>query len=176
MLNWVSLWSANRLRVVSLFSVVRRGKRETRKWPGTRVTDGLRWERHEKRETTRKARENGLSRSSDFLASKLTYVQKCKQWRKWRNWRKTASLWRFELDAKSGPLEAGNFGEISDFGKSRQRAEDNSDKRPRPWRLAILAKMAIVAKLAILVHQIRCTKCTEFGAPVTEFGALILSL
>ena len=37
----------------------------------TRVTDGARRERHEKRETTRKARENGLSRSSDFWASKL---------------------------------------------------------------------------------------------------------
>ena len=37
----------------------------------TRVTDGARRERNEKRETTRKARENGLSRSSDFLASKL---------------------------------------------------------------------------------------------------------
>ena len=33
----------------------------------TRVTDGARRERHEKRETTRKARENGSSRSSDFL-------------------------------------------------------------------------------------------------------------
>ena len=48
-----------------------------------------------------------------------------------------ASLWRFELDAKSGPLEAGDFGEngdfgeIRDFGKNRQRAGDNSDKRPR---------------------------------------------
>ena len=42
-----------------------------------------------------------------------------------------ASLWRFELDAKSGPLEAGDFGEIGDFGKNRQRAGDNSDKRPR---------------------------------------------
>ena len=43
---------------------------------------------------------------------------------------KIASLWRFELDAKSGPLEAGNFsengdfGEIGDFGKNRQRAGD----------------------------------------------------
>ena len=37
----------------------------------TRVTDGTRRERHKKRETTRKARENGLLRSSDFLASKL---------------------------------------------------------------------------------------------------------
>ena len=32
-------------------------------------------------------------------------------------WRKIASLWRFELDAKRGPLENGDFGEISDFGK-----------------------------------------------------------
>ena len=43
------------------------------------------------------------------------------QWRKWRNWRKIASCWRFELDAKSGPLEAGDFG---DFGKNHQRAGD----------------------------------------------------
>ena len=28
-------------------------------------------------------------------------------WRKWQNWQKIASRWRFELDAKSGPLEAG---------------------------------------------------------------------
>ena len=36
----------------------------------TRVTDGARRERHEKRETTRKAIENGLSRSSDFFGAK----------------------------------------------------------------------------------------------------------
>ena len=36
----------------------------------TRGTDGARRERHEKRETTRKARENGLSRSSDFFGVK----------------------------------------------------------------------------------------------------------
>ena len=54
----------------------------------------------------------------------ITYVQKCMQWRKWRNWRKIASRWRFELDAKSGPLQAGDFGEIGDFGKNRQRAGD----------------------------------------------------
>ena len=41
----------------------------------------------------------------------FTYVQKCMQW---RNWRKIASRWRFELDAKSGPLEAGDFGENGD--------------------------------------------------------------
>ena len=50
----------------------------------------------------------------------------------WRNWRKITSLWRFELDAKSGPLEAGDFGEIGDFGKNRQRAGNSSDKCPRP--------------------------------------------
>ena len=49
----------------------------------------------------------------------FTYVQKCMQWRKWR---KMASLWRFELDAKSGPLETGDFGEIGDFRENRQRA------------------------------------------------------
>ena len=34
------------------------------------MTEDARQERHEKRETTRKARENGLSRSSDFLGMK----------------------------------------------------------------------------------------------------------
>ena len=36
----------------------------------TRVTEGARRERHEKRETTRKTGENGLSRSSDFFGVK----------------------------------------------------------------------------------------------------------
>ena len=92
-------------------------------------------------------------------AHKHTYVQKCMQWRKWRNWRKIASRWRFELDAKSGPLEAGDFGEIGDFGKNRHAC--NGEKSPAsgdlnwmpkvaPWRLAILVKMAILVKLAIL--------------------------
>ena len=35
-----------------------------------RMTEDARQERHEKRETTCKARENGLSRSSDFLGMK----------------------------------------------------------------------------------------------------------
>ena len=39
------------------------------KWP--RVTEGVRRERHKKRETTCEARENGLSLSGDFLARKL---------------------------------------------------------------------------------------------------------
>ena len=36
----------------------------------TRVTDGARRERYEKKETTRKAGENGLSRSSEFFGVK----------------------------------------------------------------------------------------------------------
>ena len=44
----------------------------------------------------------------------------------WRKWRTTARLWRIEVDAKSGPLETG------DFGKNRQRAGDNDAKRPGP--------------------------------------------
>ena len=55
----------------------------------------------------------------------------------WRNWRNIASLWRFELDAKSGLLETG------DFGENRQRAGDNSEKRSCPYRPAIVAKLAI---------------------------------
>ena len=59
-----------------------------------------------------------------------TYVrQECMQRRKWR---KIASLWQFELHAKSGPLETGDFGEIGDLGKNRQRAANNGEKRPGP--------------------------------------------
>ena len=94
----------------------------------------------------------------------------------WRNWRKIASRWRFELDANSGPLEAGDFGEngdsgeIGDFGKNRHACNgengETGEKTPAsgdlnwmpkvaPWRLAILAKMAILAKLAILAKITR---------------------
>ena len=48
----------------------------------------------------------------------------------WRKWRKIASLWQFELDAKRGPLETGDVGEIGGFGENRQRAGDNGDTRP----------------------------------------------
>ena len=59
--------AVDRVRVVSLFSwSVEQNARDTQMT--TRVTEGARRERHNKRETTRKARENGLSRSSDFLA------------------------------------------------------------------------------------------------------------
>ena len=79
-----------------------------------------------------------------------------------------ASRWRFELDAKSGPLEAGDFGKNGDFGKigdfsknphacngengEKSSASGDLNWMPKvaPWRLAILAKMAILAKLPIL--------------------------
>ena len=41
-----------------------------------------------------------------------------------RKWRKIASLWGFELDANSGPLETDDFGEISVFGENLQGAGD----------------------------------------------------
>ena len=54
----------------------------------------------------------------------------------WRKWWEIASIWRFELDAKSGPLETDDFGEngdfyeIGDFGKNPQMAGNNGEKRP----------------------------------------------
>ena len=35
----------------------------------------------------------------------------------------------FELDAKSGPLEAGDFGEIGDFGKNRRACNGETDEK-----------------------------------------------
>ena len=60
----------------------------------------------------------------------LTYVQKCKEWRKWR---KIASRWRFEVDAKSGPLEAGDFGEIGDFGKNCYECNGENGEKYSNW-------------------------------------------
>ena len=68
------------------------------------------------------------------------------QWRKWRNWRKIASCWRFELDAKSGPLEVddfgenGDFGEIGDFGKNRHACIGESGKTGKKSPAAGLGK------------------------------------
>ena len=114
-----------------------------------------------------------------------TYVQKCMQWRKWRNWRKIASCCRVELDAKSGPFEAGDFGEIGDFRKKRHACNgETREKSPAcgdlnwmpkvaPWRLAILAKMAILAKLAILAKiargQAMCGKIFKLDAKSGPF-------
>ena len=107
------------------------------------------------------------------------------QWRKWLNWRKIASCWRFELDAKSGPLEAGDFGENGDFGKNRHACNgETGEKSPAsgdlnwmpkvaPWRLAILVKMAILAKLAILAKIARglaiCGKIFKLDAKSGPF-------
>ena len=46
-----------------------------------------------------------------------TYVQKCMQWHAMVKMAKITSLWRFELDAKSGPLKAGDFGELAILAK-----------------------------------------------------------
>ena len=86
------------------------------------------------------------------------------KWMQWRKWQKIASHWRFELDAKSGPLEAGDFGEngdfgeIGNFGKNRHACSgETGEKSPAsgdlnwmpkvaPWRLAILAILAKIAR------------------------------
>ena len=66
----------------------------------------------------------------------------------WRKWRKIASLWQFELDAKRGPLETGDFGEIGGFGENRQRARDNGDKRPNHLETGNFDENANLAKIA----------------------------
>ena len=95
-----------------------------------------------------------------FTLNTCTYVQKCMQWRKWRNWRKIASLWRFELDAKSGPLEAGDFGEIGNFGKHRQRAGDNSDKPPRPMETGNFGENSDCSEIGNFGKN--CQKCMQW--------------
>ena len=95
------------------------------------------------------------------------------QWRKWRNWRKIASRWRFELDAKSGPLEAGDFGENGETGEKSPAAGDlNWMPKVVPLKLAILAEMAIVAKLAILAKIARNACNGENGKKLPASGDL----
>ena len=62
------------------------------------------------------------------------------QWRKWRNWRKITIRWRFELDAKSGPVEAGDFGENGDFGEIPCMQWRNWRKITSLWRFELDAK------------------------------------
>ena len=117
-----------------------------------------------------------------------THVQKCMQWRKWRNWRKITSLWRFELDAESGPLEVGDFGEngdsgeigdfgengdsgeIGDFGKNRHACNgengETGEKSPASGDLNWMPKvapwrLAILAKMAILAKLAILAKITR---------------
>ena len=94
------------------------------------------------------------------------------QWRKWRNWRKIASLWWFELDAKSGSLEAGDFGKMAILAKISRGLAIIPINVPDPWRLAILAKMAIVAKLAILAKIARNACNGENGKKLPASGDL----
>ena len=76
----------------------------------------------------------------------------------------------YELDAKSGPLKAGDFDKNGDFGNLGKNCHvcngETGEKSPAsgdltwmpkvaPWRLAILAKMVILAKLAILAKIAR---------------------
>ena len=63
-------------------------------------------------------------------------------------------MWQiFKLDAKSGPLENGDFSENGDFGKNGEKSlegwrdsecgkHSNWMSKVAPWRMAILAKMA----------------------------------
>jgi len=55
---------------------------------------------------------------------------------------KMASLWRFELDAKRGPLETGDFDETGNFGEKRQRAGHNGDKCPHPLETGDFGEIA----------------------------------
>ena len=85
--------------------------------------------------------QEGARHEQAFLICALsTYVQKCMQRRKWR----------FELNTKSGPSETSDFGKI---GENHQRAGDNGENCPVPWRL--LVKVAIVAKMAISAKTTR---------------------
>ena len=68
--------------------------------------------------------ENGESGEKSPAAGDLNWTSKVAPWRltilaKMAILAKIASRWRFELDAKSGPLEASDFGEIGDFGRNR---------------------------------------------------------
>lgn len=63
-------WDNARLRTVSLFCwCVEQNAQDTQMTTG--MTDGVRQQKYQKRETNPKARENGLSQSCDFLAWKL---------------------------------------------------------------------------------------------------------
>lgn len=62
-------------------------------------------------------------------------------WRKWRS----------------------DFGENSDFGKTRQRAGNNGKKRPVPVETGDLAKMAIMAKIARAAGDIQNVANIQIG-------------
>ena len=92
--------------------------------------------------------ENGETGEKSPAAGDYNWMPKVAPWRlailakmailakspcmQWRNWQKITSLWRFELDAESGPLEAGDFGEIGDFGKIAMHAMAKLAKNHQP--------------------------------------------
>ena len=66
----------------------------------------------------------------------------------WRKWRKIASLWRFELDAKAGPLEAG------DFGENYQRVGDIQNvAKYSNWMLKVAPLNLITKEVLITARQ-----------------------
>ena len=69
-------------------------------------------------------------------------------------------------------MEAGDFGEIGDFGKIARGLAIVAINVPDPWRLAILAKMVIVAKLAILSKIARNACNGENGKKLPAAGDL----
>ena len=91
--------------------------------------------------------QEGASDKQAFLICTLsTYVQKYMQRRKWR----------FELNTKSGPLETSDFGKI---GENHQRAGNNGENCPVPWRLAILANRQRAGDIQNVANiQIGCQK------------------
>ena len=90
-----------------------------------------------------------------ILDTSTDYVQECIQWRKWR---KIASLWPFELEAKSGPLETGDFGEIHHFRQNRQFPKGpfaiSFEFLSTVWRFwGLIAISAIFANACISGHK-----------------------
>ena len=52
----------------------------------------------------------------------------------WQEWRKMPEDWQFKLDAKSGPLDSGDFG---NFGKI---ANLDGEKLPEGWQFKLGGK------------------------------------
>ena len=151
----------------------------------TRVTDGARRERHEKRETTRKARENGLSRSSDFLASELKCWQTrhvkrdfrvclkkkrdCSQSIKGRAVAKITNCWVYAISSQEIEQLGSSFDSIfllfpmkvaKDQIASRSRGHSRPPcDSPSSSRYFFFSNMAYCS-LKVLEHgQQKCTTC-----------------
>ena len=63
------------------------------------------------------------------------------------NGEKSPEGWQFKLDAKRSPLESGDFDENGKI--CLQKAGDsNWMENVAPWQMAILAKLAILSKIA----------------------------